>query len=96
MKAWHSWKGISGAGRSESEESTDQEIIISTNSSAYDQTPFHQQMNVFDAAKVMMTLKKAKYSHEETIRRSPAKDDSSNPGRPVRKGSAKKGNYGNL
>lgn len=77
------------AGRADSEESMDQEFLISINSNAFDETPALQQMNVFDAAKVMMTFKRAKL--EAHLPPTPSK---ANPGmctRPVRKGSAKKG-----
>ena len=79
------------AGRSDSDESMDQEIIISANASAYDQTPSAQQINIFDAAKVIITLKKAKYHHQEVVSESPVKEVSNDSSRPVRKGSAKKG-----
>lgn len=71
----------------------DMEIVIATNASAYDQTPFAQQINLFDAAKVMMTLKKARYT-EEAEPKEPAAVEPVivTTDLPVRKGSAKKGN----
>lgn len=79
------------AGRADSDESMDQEILISINSSAFDETPTAQQMNLFDAAKVMMTFKRVKHSDEEDAPPTPAKADPVNCARPIRKGSAKKG-----
>ena len=70
----------------------DMEIVIATNASAYDQTPVAQQINLFDAAKVMMTLKKARYTEEVVAKQpSPVETETGLTDRPVRKGSAKKG-----
>lgn len=72
----------------------DMEIVIATNASAYDQTPVGQQMNLFDAAKVMMTLKRARYMEDaEAKQSSPVESEGVATDRPVRKGSAKKGKF---
>ena len=70
----------------------DMEVFIAANASAYDQTPIAQQINLFDAAKVMMTLKKARYTEEAAAKQSPPVDsETALTDRPVRKSSAKKG-----
>ena len=69
----------------------DQEIIITINANAFDETPVALQMNIFDAAKVMMTFKRAKLCSEEPAPPTPVKSDP--VALPARKGSAKKGDF---